>query len=130
MGGSVEVCKWLQEQGIALNRKQRSGHTALHKAAENGHLEVCRFLLENLDDMQRARTALAPGEEALVDASSEIEKTSTDKPRADARRALESRLGSLSCEEMLQRRSAHLPSALATNHGHGLCAGVLRAASL
>jgi hypothetical protein len=41
MGGSVRMCTWLGEEcGLPLDRRQRSGHTALHKAADCGKVRI------------------------------------------------------------------------------------------
>ena len=45
MGGSVDMCQWVVDRGISLARPQKAGHSALHKAAEFGQMEVVRYLL-------------------------------------------------------------------------------------
>ena len=46
MGGCPVTCAWLADEcGVLLDRRQRSGHTALHKAADCGREEAVGFLL-------------------------------------------------------------------------------------
>lgn len=54
LGGSVAACEFLLEKGLSLTRPQSSGHTALHKAAERGHLPLAKWLVETCD-VQRLR---------------------------------------------------------------------------
>eukprot|EP00288_Rhodomonas_lens_P010268 CAMPEP_0177745062 /NCGR_PEP_ID=MMETSP0484_2-20121128/30099_1 /TAXON_ID=354590 /ORGANISM="Rhodomonas lens, Strain RHODO" /LENGTH=263 /DNA_ID=CAMNT_0019259647 /DNA_START=243 /DNA_END=1031 /DNA_ORIENTATION=+ len=45
LGGSMVSAKWLKEEGVNLSVKNLVGHTALHKAAQGGHGELCEWLL-------------------------------------------------------------------------------------
>jgi hypothetical protein len=46
--------------GLSLMRPQSSGHTALHKAAERGHLPLAKWLVETCD-VQRLRGECGSG---------------------------------------------------------------------
>ena len=46
--------------GLSLTRPQSSGHTALHKAAERGHLPLAKWLVETCD-VQRLRGECGSG---------------------------------------------------------------------
>jgi ankyrin repeat protein len=53
--GKLEKVKQLVEGGADINEKSRYGHTALERAADNGHLEVVNYLLsKNAKDPQKA----------------------------------------------------------------------------
>ena len=61
-------------RGLVLHRKQRSGHTALHKAAEMGQRNCCAFILSLMTPRQMRNTALCPGEEEEEEEEKEEEK--------------------------------------------------------
>jgi ankyrin repeat protein len=43
--GTLGVARLLVERGAVVNAQDAQGHTALHGAADGGHLEVVAFLL-------------------------------------------------------------------------------------
>jgi len=45
--GHIDIVKYLLEQNISPNVDDFDYRTPLHAAAENGHMEVCRLLLDN-----------------------------------------------------------------------------------
>jgi ankyrin repeat protein len=44
--GGVECCRYLHGLGCAFDLVNRNGHSSVHKAAQRGKLDVCRWLLE------------------------------------------------------------------------------------
>jgi ankyrin repeat protein len=53
--GKLEKVKKLVDGGADINEKSRYGHTALERAADNGHLEIVDYLLsKNAKDPQKA----------------------------------------------------------------------------
>lgn len=44
--GQVEKVRQALERGHDINAQSENGYTALHAAAENGHLDVLRLLLQ------------------------------------------------------------------------------------
>lgn len=72
MGGSVLMCAWLAEEcGVPLDRRQRSGHTALHKAADCGQQDVIVYLLKHLSADKLRRVGLCAAEEMQFAAAEE-----------------------------------------------------------
>ena len=56
MGAAAEIRRALDE-GVAIETRDERGRTALHRAAEGGHLAVARLLLDSgaaVDPVQRA----------------------------------------------------------------------------
>lgn len=49
--GDVDRVVKLISRGFEVDSRDAGGYTALHYAARNGHLEVCRFLLSNGADI-------------------------------------------------------------------------------
>ncbi|ETV89512.1 hypothetical protein H257_00765 [Aphanomyces astaci] len=45
MTGSVDILRFLVENGLDCTILNRNGHSALHKAAMKGHEDVCMWLL-------------------------------------------------------------------------------------
>ena len=84
MSGDVAILEWLANLGLRLDRRQRSGHAALHKAAEMGRLDVCRRLLSQLTVEQLAQHTLLP-EESEAAANDDND----DVPSLDLASALE-----------------------------------------
>ncbi len=72
MGGSVPMCAWLAEEcGVPLDRRQRSGHTALHKAADCGQQDTIVYLLKHLSADKLRRIGLCAEEEMRFAAAEE-----------------------------------------------------------
>ena len=44
---NVGMCRFLKEIGLDLTLKNNNGHSAVHKAAVKGRLDVCKWLLES-----------------------------------------------------------------------------------
>jgi len=42
----LPLARWLAEQNVDFQSRQRQGHSALHKAAWGGHLALCRYFHE------------------------------------------------------------------------------------
>lgn len=42
----LPLARWLDAQGVDFQATQKQGHTALHKAAWGGHMELCRYLYQ------------------------------------------------------------------------------------
>lgn len=49
--GDIKRVEKLLKESWHVDRKDSAGYTALHYAARNGHLDVCRILLENGADV-------------------------------------------------------------------------------
>ena len=48
-GGRLEVIKYLSETfGIKVHARDNDGYTMLHWAAQEGHCEVARYLIEDM----------------------------------------------------------------------------------
>jgi ankyrin repeat protein len=127
MGGSVRMCKWLKRMGLAFDRHQCSGHTALHKAADGGHEQVVRYMLSGggLDASQLTSIRGEAGSEVgAVDPNADTDQYG----EAGAVPELPDQASTLSKEEL--RRRAHLPSALALRKGHTRVADILTEAGL
>ena len=87
------MCAWLAEEcKMPLDRRQRSGHTALHKAADCGQKDVIEYLLGHLsaDRLRRigscADEELAlteQGQTAAGDESELVVTRDTGFPRAE-----------------------------------------------
>ncbi|OQS07850.1 hypothetical protein THRCLA_00154 [Thraustotheca clavata] len=62
--GSVKMMELLQEHGVDLGIRNYNGHSALHKAALRGHLDICRWLVTKgklgLDHMQADADGFTP----------------------------------------------------------------------
>ena len=59
--GSLEIVKFLIDNGAAVNAVENDGRSALHFATIRGHLSVVRYLLENKADVNlRKRLGLTP----------------------------------------------------------------------
>ena len=126
MGGSVEICRWLAEaKGLALDRRQRSGHTALHKAADCGREKAIEYLLGHLGKERLALVgACSDAEQAVAMAEGSGGTGGGARPvtAPDGRQ--------LTAAQMAERREAHLPSTLARNRGFVGCVDLLCAAGL
>ena len=64
-GGQLEVIKFLSPMfGARVNEKDNDGYTVLYWAAEEGHCEVARYLIEELkmDPQDRDKVCGVPGE--------------------------------------------------------------------
>eukprot|EP01043_Picozoa_sp_COSAG02_P058562 COSAG02_NODE_7309_length_3072_cov_1.527413_2_plen_118_part_00 len=71
------MCVWLAEEcGVPLDRRQRSGHTALHKAADCGQQDAIVYLLEHLSADRLRRVGLC-AEEEMQFATAEEAQTAT-----------------------------------------------------
>ena len=65
-GGQIEVIKLLSPRfGAKVHEKDSYGYTMLHWAAQEGHCEVARYLIEELkmDPQDRDKVCGVPGEE-------------------------------------------------------------------
>jgi len=47
--GDVACVRFLASQGVDVTTKDSKGNTSLHSAAQNGHLEVVKYLINNTD---------------------------------------------------------------------------------
>ena len=122
MGGSVAACDWCARRGLSLTRRQRNGHTALHKAAERGQRAACAWLLARLDGAQRKR--LADGaEQEPVKQQEDVEAQASPAPRRVEWTTPSG--GVLTPAQLEERRRAGLPSSLARKMGHAACAETL-----
>ena len=80
MGGSVKMCAWLAEEcRVPLDRRQRSGHTALHKAADCGQKDAVSYLLSHLSADQLRRIGLCADEEIAFAAANEVRSPVDDE---------------------------------------------------
>ena len=48
MRGDVPTAKWLVAKGVTMRTTNLVGHTSLHKAAQSGHWELVRFLVQEV----------------------------------------------------------------------------------
>ena len=65
VGGQLEVIKFLSPMFDAkIHEKDSYGYTMLHWAAQGGHCEVARYLIEelNMDPQDRDMVYVVPGE--------------------------------------------------------------------
>ena len=68
-GGQLEVIKFLSPKfGARVHEKDSYGRTMLHFAAQKGHCEVARYLIEELkmDPQDRSKVCGVPGEEVCL----------------------------------------------------------------
>ena len=142
MGGAVRCLELLVGLGMALDRKQRNGHAAIHKAAGGGHAECCRWLLGNSTADQLANVARCAAEEthapnsansSLEGALSSVASEDGDGVGdgvGDGEGGLDSGGGDERRRALQRQRETHLPSSLALRNGHTACAVLLRAACL
>ena len=64
-GGQLEVIKFLSPKfGDKVHEKTKDSYTMLHWAAQEGHCEVARYLIEELkmDPQDRDKVCGVPGE--------------------------------------------------------------------
>lgn len=114
MGGSVQMCAWLAEEcGVPLDRRQRSGHTALHKAADCGQKDVISYLLGHLSADQLRRVGLCADEEIAFAAANEARAAADDEVASvvtqDAKAAaVRMHFTRASAVDLFHTRSAHL----------------------
>ena len=67
-GGQLEVIKFLSRKfGAKVHEKDNDGYTVLHWAAQKGHCEVARYLIEELkmDPQNGDKVCRVPGEEKM-----------------------------------------------------------------
>ena len=73
------MCAWLAEEcKMPLDRRQRSGHTALHKAADCGQKDAIEYLLGHLSADQLRRVGLCADEEIVF--TDQIQTAAGDEP--------------------------------------------------
>ena len=68
-GGQLEVIKFLSPMfGAMVHEKDSNGYTVLHRAAQGGHCEVARYLIEELkmDPQDIDNVCGVPGEEVCL----------------------------------------------------------------
>ncbi|XP_059609213.1 protein fem-1 homolog B isoform X2 [Phlebotomus argentipes] len=58
--GHTEVVEYLLADGMDPNKQARCGATALHYAAESGHMEICEMLLERAAVIKENEYGLTP----------------------------------------------------------------------
>lgn len=122
-------CEWLSNRGVRLDRRQRSGHTALHKAADAGREAVVRHLLTALTAAELRAVGECSAEEQA--AAAEEGEEGEGAPGRPSQSAVVSPDGeALSATQLAARREAHLPSRLAHNRGHAVCEALLIEAGL
>ena len=65
--GKLSVVRSLINQGYSVNVRDNNGWTPLHEAANHGHVEICKLLIENgaKVDMVMAQTGLTPLMDAI-----------------------------------------------------------------
>ena len=69
VGGQLEVIKFLSPMfGARVHEKDSGGYSMLHWAAQEGHCEVARYLIEELkmDPQDRDEVCGVPGEEVCL----------------------------------------------------------------
>ena len=47
--GSLSLCKFIAQKTKSLNPARADGMTALHFAVQEGHFDVCKYFVDNLD---------------------------------------------------------------------------------
>ena len=101
LNGDVEMLILLQSYGLNLGILNLNGHSAIHKAAVNGRLKACQWLLTP--------------RESEVEASQQ----NIDKSNYDNHTSLPSGGGGLNMKFHMQAdRSGNTPAMIALNNGH------------
>ena len=68
-GGQLEVIKFLSPMfGVRVHEKNNNGSSMLHWAAQGGHCEVARYLIEELkmNPQDRDKVCGVPGKEVCL----------------------------------------------------------------
>ncbi|KAK3250920.1 hypothetical protein CYMTET_39725, partial [Cymbomonas tetramitiformis] len=124
MGDNVEVCRWLVAQGVVLDRPQCAGHTALHKAADLGCLQVVRYLVREggLTEQQLDMLRQVDGASPLM-----LDSPSCCTEVKPANEKCKDEGGTPHVEKKWKSRP---PSLVARQRGHHECAELLAADGL
>jgi len=77
-GDLKKVKMYIEKKKVNINAQEKDGDTALHEAAEEGHVEVVRYLLRKDADKtiknKKGKTALDKAEEELKEEEVDSEK--------------------------------------------------------
>ena len=58
--GSLSLCKLIAQKTLVLNPPRRDGLTPLHFAAQEGHFDVCKYIIDHLDGDKNPPSVLPP----------------------------------------------------------------------
>eukprot|EP00603_Paraphysomonas_imperforata_P007076 CAMPEP_0114435162 /NCGR_PEP_ID=MMETSP0103-20121206/12669_1 /TAXON_ID=37642 ORGANISM="Paraphysomonas imperforata, Strain PA2" /NCGR_SAMPLE_ID=MMETSP0103 /ASSEMBLY_ACC=CAM_ASM_000201 /LENGTH=357 /DNA_ID=CAMNT_0001605141 /DNA_START=121 /DNA_END=1194 /DNA_ORIENTATION=+ len=119
LNGDVEMLKLLQSYGLDLGLLNLNGHSAVHKAAVNGRLDACRWLLSaRVDNGGGVNTESELSEKLSAAVISGSEESSNEHSVGGAAGALGGG-GGLSCDvHMKADKSGNTPAMIALNNGH------------
>lgn len=138
LNGDVAMLKMLQSYGLDLKLLNLNGHSAVHKAAVNGRLEACQWLLQTpqevmgrvevmeqvskqdaVVDVDNVHTSLHQiGDNCGIGSSNSSSSSSNSSSSKDSNSSIISS-GGLFCHLHMQAdKSGNTPAMIARNNGH------------
>ncbi len=112
LNGDVNMLKLLQAYGLDLGLLNHNGHSAIHKAAVNGRLAACQWLLGRLEERSLSLSRHCHGDNNATSSDEAL------RGNVDSARSKDFGGGLSYSVHMRADRSGNTPAMIALNNGH------------